>query len=105
MSRSQKKTPIFGIAGGKSERADKKIWHGRLRALERSALASSTDLDDHMTTTEREASNPWTFAKDGKSFWPRLRQKIVAERLAQTGRTKKEQASLAHRWLKKFNAK
>lgn len=105
MSRSQKKTPIFGIAGGKSERADKKIWHGRLRALERSALASSTDLDDHMATTEREASNPWTFAKDGKSFWPPQRQKVVAERLAQAGKTKKERSSLANRWLKKFNAK
>lgn len=105
MSRSQKKTPIFGIAGEKSERADKKIWHGRLRSLERSALSSSADLDDHMTTTEREASNPWTFAKDGKFFWPLRRQEVVAERLAQTGKTKKERAALAHRWIKKFIAK
>lgn len=105
MSRSQKKTHIFGIAGKKSERADKKIWHGRLRALERSAVASSTDLDDHMAITDREASNPWTFAKDGKFFWPRRRQKLVAERLAKAGRTKKERTSLANRWLKKFIAK
>lgn len=105
MSQSQRKTQIFGIASARSERADKKIWHGRLRALERSSLASSTDLEAHMTITDRQASNPWTFAKDGKSFWQRRRQIVEVERLAQAGKTKKERASLANRWLKKFTAK
>jgi len=39
MSRSRRKTPIIGITTCRSERADKAIWHQRLRAHERTGLA------------------------------------------------------------------
>ena len=38
MSRSVKKIPIVGITTCCSERHDKKIWHKRWRARERTAL-------------------------------------------------------------------
>ncbi len=38
MSRSQRKTPIFGIASG-SEALDKRLWHKRWRARVRDRMA------------------------------------------------------------------
>ncbi len=38
MSRSRKKTPIFGHTGSISEAADKAAWHRRHRANERVGL-------------------------------------------------------------------
>ena len=32
MSRSRRKTPIFGITTATSEAEDKRLWHKRLRA-------------------------------------------------------------------------
>lgn len=70
MSRSQKKTPIFGITGARSEKQDKRIWHNRMRALERikqGALAKS-ELENHFPVTVLEASNVWSMAKDGRFY-------------------------------------
>jgi hypothetical protein len=74
MSRSVRKTPIFGHAMSQSEKADKRRWHQRWRAMARTRLASSADLERYNDPDRREASSPWTMAKDGKSYWhPRLR--------------------------------
>ena len=64
MSRSRKRTPIHGIADG-SEKKDKKIWHSRMRAKEREAIHRG----DEVFPDEKEVSNPWSMAKDGKRYW------------------------------------
>jgi hypothetical protein len=68
MSRSKKKTPIHGVTKCKSEKKDKKMWHAKFRHTEKQRLKTE-DLDDFITTHEREVSNDWSFGKDGKSYW------------------------------------
>lgn len=65
MSRSRKKTPISGITCAESEKADKKIWHSRLRAKTRIALKRG----DEILPEEDDASNPYLMAKDGKNYY------------------------------------
>jgi hypothetical protein len=72
MSRSRRKTPVIGITTCRSERSDKVIWHGRMRAKEREALAHGDD-----PPTVNAVSDVWTMGKDGrqrcdpKSKWMR----------------------------------
>ena len=61
MSRSRKKTPVVGVAA-ESERGDKELWHRRLRARVRRALAQGKEMPD-----VKEASNPWYMGKDGRA--------------------------------------
>ncbi len=105
MSRSRRKTLIFGIAHSSSEKQDKKIWHGRWRAQERRALASTTP-ENHLSTLEKEVSNVWAMAKDGHAYWSLKRQAATAERLAvRMGRNQQERISLKMRLLRKWLAK
>jgi hypothetical protein len=64
MSRSYRQ-PFIALVAAASEREDKKIWHGRMRAQERTRLASTRDLDSYLGVDVREVSNPYTMAKDG----------------------------------------
>lgn len=113
MSRSYRKTPIFGHTNAKSEKDDKRIWHKRMRHTEHQKLNQIPisdyykDVDDpeilsylrevfsskccalcdvcgslegfdvggagHLTTLEKECSNTWDFAKDGKSYMRKQR--------------------------------
>jgi len=67
MSRSRKKNPMCGHTCADSEKADKKLWHSRMRARERDRLITNPEGE---TTLEHEVSNPYSFAKDGKQYWP-----------------------------------
>lgn len=62
MSRSRRKTPIFGITTSESESVDKKIWH---KAYRRSAKQSKCDEP----ISHLEHSNVWNMSKDGKRYW------------------------------------
>ena len=105
MSRSRRKTPIFGIAHSGSEKQDKKIWHGRWRAQERSAAANTT-LENHVSILENQVSNVWSMAKDGRSYWPLKRQASSAERIADDrGQNRTERTSLKQRLIHKWMAK
>lgn len=66
MSRSHKKTPIFGIASG-SEAWCKGKWHRRYRASQKRLIAR--EGDNHVPRSHREKSNPWSMNKDGKRYW------------------------------------
>jgi hypothetical protein len=57
MSRSRRKTPIFGYTTSVSEAADKAIWHRRHRRA------------DYIARSHRAHSNPWMMDKDGKHWW------------------------------------
>lgn len=65
MSRSERHTPISGITTARSEKRDKQRWHRRLRAAVREALARG----DEVMPVERDVSDPWSMAKDGKTWW------------------------------------
>lgn len=104
MSRSYRKNPIIGITTCRSERQDKKIWHKRWRARERTGLTSIPfqNFDAYLPVLEKEVSNPWQMGKDGKQHWSIKNQAIIAERTAQNkGRTPKEKLSIKQRQLHK----
>lgn len=64
MSGSRKRTPIGGIAVGRSEKYEKRLANRKARRRVRVALA--TDSDRELLPHLREVSNVWTMAKDGK---------------------------------------
>lgn len=106
MSRSRKKTPIFGYTSAESERDDKRIWHSRVRSRERQALHSADDYDAHLTTVDDQASSTWEMGKDGKHFWPEKSRKETAAWIAESrGKTDRERATLKRRLLRKWMAK
>ncbi|MBV7428082.1 MULTISPECIES: hypothetical protein [unclassified Acidovorax] len=107
MSRSRRKTPIFGITTARSEREDKALWHGRWRAAERTVLAAVLpgDADAHMTTLARSVSDPWGMAKDGRRFWSLEQRTTAAGRVVRAGRSQAERAAIELRALRRFMAK
>ena len=71
MSRSKRKTPIFGVTTAESERSDKQRWHKKLR---RKVVSELRQIDETATDginlpTAKEVSNPWKMGKDGKLWW------------------------------------
>lgn len=108
MSRSRRKNPVFGITTCRSEKQDKKLWHGRWRANERTSLASADPekLESHLPVPQRQVSNPWIMGKDGRQRWPLDSQERFAKDLAESkGRTEPERRSLAVRLLRKWMGK
>jgi hypothetical protein len=65
MSRSTRKTPIFGHTSADS---DKEFKQSSNRAMRR---ARNQGKDPH----DKEHGNPWNSAKDGKSYWANARKK------------------------------
>ena len=72
MSRSYRRTPIFGNATAASEKQDKRITSGIFRATERAQIAAG---EEAVIERRREALNPWSMAKDGKNWWSRATPK------------------------------
>ena len=62
MSRSKRKTPVFGIIAARSEKQDKRLANRKLRR--------KTRIDPENAPMLREVSDVWGFAKDGKKFMP-----------------------------------
>lgn len=97
MSRSRRKNPIVSITMCRSERQDKKNWHKRWRALERTALTSThpDDLENHLTLSVKQVSDIWSMGKDGKQYWAISSQQKVAEAIAnKKGMNPKERHSI-----------
>ncbi len=71
MSRSYRKTPIFGHTLAESEKQDKQMAHQAERSHVRTALTSGTPLDELALDLPAHAhSNVWDYAKDGKAYSP-----------------------------------
>lgn len=102
MSRSRRKTPVFGNASARSEREGKKIWHSRMRAKSRTDIASATDLETVLPVLENEAGNVWSMEKDGKNYVRPSRLERWAEYAARKGRSINEKDALRVRQLKKI---
>ena len=64
MSRSRRKTPVRGITTSESEKSDKQMAHRRERRLVRVVVHIEPEAE--LMPHERELSNPWAMAKDGK---------------------------------------
>lgn len=106
MSRSRRKTPIFGHTNADSERDDKRIWHGRMRSREHQALRLAEDLDGHLTTVRDQVSSTWNMDKDGKAFWSEKSREETATLIAERhGKTDRERATLKRRLKHKWMAK
>lgn len=56
---------MTGTTCAESERYDKQTWHRRFRR----AVASAIRAEDEVMPDVKQVSNPWMFAKDGKTFW------------------------------------
>ena len=65
MSRSRKKTKIFGHGSG-SDKYDKRQANRKLRRIVRAG-----DED----ATIRDVSDPWGWSKDGKHYWEKATEK------------------------------
>ena len=107
MSRSRRKTPVFGIATAKSEKRDKKIWHSRLRSRVRTGLAAVPleQLDGYIAPVRNAVGSVWSMSKDGKRYFRADKQIATATRMAQRGKTLTERQSLKIRLLRKLTAK
>ena len=64
MSRSYRKTPIFGNCICRSEKKDKRIANRAFRRIVRHCLRTGQELP-----LKREVSNVWSWGKDGKRWW------------------------------------
>ena len=106
MSRSRRKTPIFGHTMARSEADDKRLWHQRWRSRQRDQLAGAGPEGEIVPIHRRAVSSTWAMAKDGKSWFGPRRQQVVAERIA-AGRSKlkPERKTLQARILAKWRGK
>ena len=108
MSRSRRNTPIVGHSTCRSERQDKKLWHQRWRARERTALASTSPetLSAYLPLLKIQISNVGWMGKEGHSYWSLTSQIATANRIAdQKGCNPQERASLKERLLRKWMSK
>jgi hypothetical protein len=69
MAHSYKKYAAGGIVGCKSEKFDKRLWHKRLRRLEREQLDIANDIDYQIMPIVHDVSDPWVMIKDGKNIY------------------------------------
>lgn len=66
MSRSRRKTPIFGHAG-KSEKKDKRLANRAFRRSEKTKIIA--EEFEQIPIYMREVVNVWAMSKDGKSYF------------------------------------
>jgi hypothetical protein len=68
MSRSKRKTPIFGNCGwNRSEKQDKQLSNRKLRRKIKEQLATEDEFE--VIFTIKDVSNVYDFAHDGKHWW------------------------------------
>lgn len=65
MSRSQRKTPIFGITSTTSEKQDKRVWNKRFRRVAKTLILKSEEIP----IKKQAISDVWEGGKDGKRYW------------------------------------
>lgn len=104
MSRSYRKTLVFGHTTSQSEKPEKRQWHGRMRCAERTRLHSGQDLEAHLPCHVHEVSDTNAMSKDGKE---RTTLSALRERAEDRARRRpaNNQAKLAQRYLHKELAK
>jgi hypothetical protein len=71
MSRSRRKTPIFGHTSAKSDHHWKKAAARKLRRAVKQRLESTLD-GDGFAGKRWDLVDPWTSEKDGKFYWDKV---------------------------------
>ena len=66
MSRSKRKTPIFGITTAKSEKQDKRRWIRTFRRIAKIKTQTKSEAPVKIAAV----TNVWDGAKDGKRYYP-----------------------------------
>lgn len=74
MSRSFKKTKIFGITFAKSEKEEKRFANRKLRRAVRQKIKIRKE---EILPNLREVSNVWAFSKDGKRYFSDIEGKYL----------------------------
>jgi hypothetical protein len=100
VTRSYRKTPIFGYTTCHSEKHDKFIWHKKWCLRERINLATviKGDLENHCSVHQRQVSNVWLMGKDGKHYFSHQEQKDHAELISSIrSKNPQEKSSLKKR--------
>lgn len=70
MTRSKRKTPIFGHTNRESEKEDKKSWHKAFRRAFKQLFGKEDDLSClDKGNDEKLYSDPWGMSKDGKHYY------------------------------------
>lgn len=106
MSRSLRKTPIFGHTTARSEADDKRLWHKRWRARGREQLAALEPHGDPLSVHRHTVSSTWDMAKDGKAWFSPQGQREAAERAGKSrDRPEPERTTLTARLLARWRAK
>lgn len=112
MSRSYRKTPIFGITTAESEKEDKKLWHKSFRTKAKNQLKEKTlrndieELDTIIDVHEYDVSNSFAMDKEVKKYYPKYRQVFHAKKIAdRIGKTVAEKSALQLRYLQKHKFK
>ncbi len=105
MSRSRRKTPIYGHTTARSEAGDKQQWHQCWRTHERDRLRKLTFGGEHLTTMRNEVSSTWAMAKDGRHWFGWKEQARYAERAKDADRPTHERRKLRQRRLAKLRSK
>ncbi len=74
MSRSRRKTPIFGHTKAKSDAEWKKKAARKLRKRQKQHLEATLD-GDGFAGKRWDVENPWSASKDGKHYWSKATPK------------------------------
>jgi hypothetical protein len=74
MTRSRRKTPIFGNTTAKSDAEWKKKAARKLRKRQKQHLQATLD-GDGFAGKRWDVENPWGAPKDGKHFWDKAKPK------------------------------
>ena len=69
MSRSRRKTPIFGHTTAETDHPWKKAAARKLRRRVKQHLVSTLD-GDRFSGKRWDLDSDWSSEKDGKSYWP-----------------------------------
>lgn len=72
MSRSYRKTHMFGNSTSESEKKDKKRWHSAYRAANRNSIhygLINNDFDDRVTVLPNDILSSLFLSKEGKHYW------------------------------------
>jgi hypothetical protein len=75
MSKSYKKTPVFGNAKAESDKSYKQIEHRRERREVRQILHSTTEPDAIETPNSKKFGSPNKSNKDGKHYFQNRTEK------------------------------
>ena len=73
MSRSKRKTKIFGIASAESEKQDKRLWNRKFRKVCKKLIRQGKEVPNNI----KAVTDVWSGSKDGKRFRENIPQKYM----------------------------